>query len=174
MSLPPSAVGRTPNARERPATTARPRPCRSRGEDCWPRRAGPWSRTVRRRAPRFQATERSMSVPASTLELATSSSVDAGTDIDLSVAWNLGALRLTVRDHGPALRGQQSSPLDLHGRGLAVVAGLSRAFGVLPTADGGKLIWAVLDAPQPRLSTGNATRDPKREPVKGASIAKAI
>jgi hypothetical protein len=107
-------------------------------------------------------------------ELVASSSVDAGTDIDLSVAWNLGALRLTVRDHGPALRGQQSSPLDLHGRGLAVVAGLSRAFGVLPTADGGKLIWAVLDAPQPRLSTGNATRDPKREPVKGASIAKAI
>src|SRR5450756_96963 len=46
-------------------------------------------------------------------ELVASSSVDAGTDIDLSVAWNLGALRLTVRDHGPALRGQQSSPLDL-------------------------------------------------------------
>jgi hypothetical protein len=85
-------------------------------------------------------------------ELVASSSVSAGTDIDLSVAWNLGALRLTVRDQGPALPRQRYSVHDLHRRGLIVVAGLSRAFGVLPSADGGKVVWAVLEAPRPRLS----------------------
>jgi hypothetical protein len=86
-------------------------------------------------------------------ELVASSMVSAGTDIDLSVVWNLGALRLTVRDHGPALAGQQPSALELKGRRLTVVAGLSRVFGVLPTAEGGKVVWAVLEAPCPRAST---------------------
>jgi hypothetical protein len=83
-------------------------------------------------------------------ELVASSSVGAGRDIDVTVTWNLGALRLTVRDHGPAaLTGPRPSTLDLHGRGLtAVVAGRSRTFGVLPTADGGKVVWAVLEAPR--------------------------
>ena len=95
-------------------------------------------------------------IPSATLvvsELVISSSVHAGTDIDLSVVWDRGALRLTVRDHGPALPNQSCSVLDLHGRGLTVVAGLSRAFGALPTADGGKVVWAVLDAPRLRPST---------------------
>jgi hypothetical protein len=85
-------------------------------------------------------------------ELVASSSINAGTDIDVSVVWNLGALRLTVRDRGPALPGQRPSLLYLHGRRLTVVAGLSRVFGVLPTADGGKVVWAVLDAPRPNSS----------------------
>jgi len=92
-------------------------------------------------------------------ELVASSSVNAGTDIDLSVAWNLDALRLTVRDHGPGLPGQPQSPLSLRGRGLTVVAGLSRAFGVLPAEDGGKAVWAVLEAPRPRQSTARARAD---------------
>ena len=86
-------------------------------------------------------------------ELVASSSVNAGTDINLSVVWNLGALRLTVRDHGPAMPGQRPSSLYLHGRRLTVVAGLSRAFGVMPTDGGGKVVWAVLDAPRPSPST---------------------
>jgi len=86
-------------------------------------------------------------------ELVASSSINAGTDIDLSVVWNLGALRLTVRDHGPGLSDQPHPVLDLHGRGLSVVAGLSRAFGVLPADGGGKVVWAVLEAPRPRPST---------------------
>jgi hypothetical protein len=95
-------------------------------------------------------------------ELVLSSTINAGTDLDLSVVWDRGALRLTVRDHGLALPGQLPSGFDLHGRGLIVVAGLSRAFGVLPTADGGKVVWAVLDAPRPRFSdrrirSGHAT-----------------
>ena len=86
-------------------------------------------------------------------ELVASSSECAGTDMDLSVIWNLGALRLAVRDYGPALAGQRRCGADLDGRGLTVAAGLSRALGVLPTADGGEVVWAVLDAPRPRLST---------------------
>jgi hypothetical protein len=94
-------------------------------------------------------------IPFATLvvsELVSSSSMNAGTDIDVSVVWNLGALRLTVRDHGPGMPRQPHSDLDLHGRGLTVVAGLTRAFGVLPGADGGKVVWAVLEAPRPRPS----------------------
>jgi hypothetical protein len=76
-------------------------------------------------------------------ELVASLSINAGNDIDLSVSWNRGALRLTVRDHGPALPG------------LTVLAGLSRGFGVLPTADGGRVVWAVLEAPPGQCSSTN-------------------
>jgi len=85
-------------------------------------------------------------------ELVASSAVDAGTDIDLSVAWDQEALRLTIRDHGPSLPGQLAASPDLVGRRLTLVAGLSRAFGVLPGRDGGKVVWAVLDAPRPAPS----------------------
>ena len=107
-------------------------------------------------------------------ELVASSSVNVGTDIDLSVTWDRGALRLTVQDHGPALSHQPYSHLDPHERVLAVVAGLSRAFGVLPTADGGRVVWAVLNAPQPRPSTSNEVSNSKDEPVENASIVKGI
>jgi hypothetical protein len=85
-------------------------------------------------------------------ELVASSTINAGTRIEVSVAWCLGALRLTVQDHGPGLPGQRPSSIYLHGRRLTVVAGLSRTFGVLPTDDGGKVVWAVLEAPRPSLS----------------------
>jgi hypothetical protein len=86
-------------------------------------------------------------------ELVASSSVHAGTEIDLSVSWDLDAVRLTVRDHAPSGSvGRHTSP-DLQGRWLGIVSGLSRTFGVLPAADGGKVVWAVLEAPRPRPST---------------------
>lgn len=96
-------------------------------------------------------------------ELVASSSVNAGTDMDVSIAWSRGALRLTVRDHGPGLPSQRNCDLDLHGRGLTVVAGLSREFGVMPAADGGKVVWAVIDAPRPgpvnqRLRSGKGAK----------------
>ena len=100
-------------------------------------------------------------------ELVANSSMSAGSDIDLSVTWNLGALRLTVRDHGPALPGQRPPAPDLQGRGLtAVVAGRSRTFGALPTADGGKVVWAVLEAPRQHLSKSNKMRKPIAGPEK--------
>src|ERR1035437_1739026 len=70
--LPPSLVGRTPNARESTATTVNRRPCKSGSKGGCPRRAGPWSRTGRRRAPLSQTTDRPMTVPALIAELATS------------------------------------------------------------------------------------------------------
>jgi len=85
-------------------------------------------------------------------ELVASSARHVGTDIDLSVAWSLGALRLAVRDHGPAQPRQPDSAPDLYGRGPGVVAGLARAFGFLPAPDGGQVVWAVLDAPRSRLA----------------------
>jgi hypothetical protein len=90
-------------------------------------------------------------VPAVSLvasELVTNSTIHAGTAIELTVAWNLGLLRLSVRDKSPDLpRAQFPQCLDVHGRGLSVVTALSRAFGVLPTTEGGKVVWAVLDGP---------------------------
>ena len=83
-------------------------------------------------------------------ELVANSTIHAGTEIDLSVAWHLGALRLTVRDSSPGLPRRRYSRLDVHGRGLGIVAGLSRSFGFLRTADGGKVVWAVLYPPRTR------------------------
>lgn len=100
-------------------------------------------------------------IPSASLvisELVTNSTMYAGTDMAMSVVWDLGALRLTVRDDDPTLPHHRHSALDLHGRGLTIIAGLSRAFGVLPTADGGKVVWSVIDAPAPRspLTNGSA------------------
>ena len=83
-------------------------------------------------------------------ELVTNSTVHAGTDVVLSVAACPEscpeAVRLTVRDNSAELPKQQDADLGLHGRGLILVAGFCRAFGVLPTAQGGKVVWAVIDA----------------------------
>jgi hypothetical protein len=90
-------------------------------------------------------------------ELVASSSIHAGTDIDLSVAWDREALRVSVRDYRPA--GSSRGPCDLgHRRLLAVLAGLSRSFGVPPTADGGKVFWAIFDASQSRPGARSRTR----------------
>jgi hypothetical protein len=83
-------------------------------------------------------------------ELVASSSRNVGTDIELSVVWNLGALRLALRDHGPVRPSPGRPADDPQGRGSSVVPGLSRAFGVLPAADGGQLVWAVLEAARTR------------------------
>ncbi len=86
-----------------------------------------------------------------TSELVTNSTMYAGTDIHLSVALGHGAVRLTVRDQSSRQPRQQHLAPDQHGRGLTIVANLSRAFGVLPTGDGGKVVWAVLDTPKAGL-----------------------
>jgi len=104
-------------------------------------------------------------------ELVASSSINAGTDIDLSLAWHHGALRLAVRDQGPDLSGQPHSCHDLHGQHLSVIAALSRAFGVLPTANGGKVAWAVLEAP--RQPPPTSQHHPKDEPPEALKLSHA-
>jgi hypothetical protein len=112
-------------------------------------------------------------VPAASLvmsELVTNSTIHAGTDIELSVAWNLGLLRVTVGDNSPDLPRRLYPQLDdVHGRGLIVVTALSRAFGVLPTAEGGKVVWSVLNAARPNPPTSNRMHNP--EPVFQAARA---
>jgi hypothetical protein len=104
-------------------------------------------------------------------QLVASSSVHAGTAIDLSVVWDRGALRLSVGDHGPAQTGQPPAP-KLHGRGLTVLAGLSRAFGVLPAAGGGGVVWAVLEAPMPSPSAGKHMSNVRPGQVKAPASPK--
>jgi len=93
-------------------------------------------------------------------ELVTRAALEAGTDIDVSVVWHRGALRLTVRDHGPAIPGQPRSGLGLHGQTHHDLAALSRAFGSLRTADGGKIVWVVLDAARQPNRFGGGNRPP--------------
>jgi anti-sigma regulatory factor (Ser/Thr protein kinase) len=79
-------------------------------------------------------------------ELVTNAVVHAQPDIDLSVARHGATLRLAVRDHSggsPYQRGPSDDRTT--GRGLLLVDGFARTWGVLPTADGGKVVWAVLD-----------------------------
>ena len=90
-------------------------------------------------------------IPSASLvvsELVTNSTIHAGSDVDLSISWDRDALRVTVRDNSFELPRQRFPRFDQNGRGISVVAGLSRAFGVLPTDDG-KVVWAVLNAARP-------------------------
>ena len=82
-------------------------------------------------------------------ELVTNAMIHAGTDIDLTISEHRQAIRVTVRDRSPDLPLEPPEALDVHGRGLTIVAGLAKAWGVLPHIDGGKAVWAVLDPPSP-------------------------
>lgn len=93
-------------------------------------------------------------IPAGCLvvsELVTNAIIHAGTDIDLTVAEHRRAIRIAVRDHGADLPVERHQASAEHGRGLAIVTGLATRWGVLPHAEGGKVVWAVIDA-SPRQS----------------------
>jgi anti-sigma regulatory factor (Ser/Thr protein kinase) len=79
-------------------------------------------------------------------ELITNAMIHAGTDIDLTLAEHRRSVRIAVRDHSHDLPVEQHGRSEEHGRGLAIVAELSSTWGVLPHADGGKVVWAVIDA----------------------------
>lgn len=93
-------------------------------------------------------------------ELVSDAALHAVTDIDVSLAWNTTALRLTVADRSSDLPHPQHYDFDRHHLGLSIVAGLSRAFGVLPTAPVGKVVWAVFDVPKPHVSTRPRHHEP--------------
>jgi signal transduction histidine kinase len=78
-------------------------------------------------------------------ELVMNAITHAETDIDVTISAHRRTIRVAVRDRRPDLPVER---LGGHkpGRGLTIVAGLSSAWGVLPTAEGGKVVWAVLDA----------------------------
>ena len=67
-------------------------------------------------------------------ELVTRSTLydSTGDGIDLTVAWNRQSLRLAVADQTPDVRHRQHEGPDQEERGLATVAGVLRAHGVLP------------------------------------------
>ncbi len=86
-------------------------------------------------------------------ELVTEGLRHAVTDMDLALARHGAILRLAVRDpsaHPPSA--QDRAPDGLQGRGRALVEACSRAWGVLPTAEGGRVVWAVLDVTGPSPS----------------------
>ncbi len=79
-------------------------------------------------------------------ELVTDSTLQATTGIDVSVAWTMDSLRVTVRDDSADLSFPRHTHVDPYRSRRTAVAGLSRTFGVLPAADGGKVVWAILNA----------------------------
>lgn len=85
-------------------------------------------------------------------ELATNALRHARSDFQVTVATN-GAtmLRVAVRDHLAVAPTTRTPSVDgAGGRGLLVVQGVASGVGALPTADGGKLVWATIRADDPR------------------------
>lgn len=79
-------------------------------------------------------------------ELATNALVHARTPFTVSLRALDRSVLLTVRDgamSGPMVVAPRN--LDLGGRGMMIVQGLSRDWGVSVDAGGGKSVWAVFD-----------------------------
>lgn len=106
-------------------------------------------------------------------ELVTNSTMHATTDIEVSISWNLQALRLSVRDDSPDLARQGRTPWNLNGSRLNAVADLSRGWGFLPTPDEGKVAWAVINAAQPHPLTCRRRPEPETAPAQPSQVADA-
>jgi hypothetical protein len=93
-------------------------------------------------------------IPAACLlasELVSNAVLHAQTHLELTVAEHRASLRLAVRDHSRDMPLAGHGRGEARGRGLTLIEGLSSAWGILPAADGGKVVWAALDA-SPRRS----------------------
>ena len=80
-------------------------------------------------------------------ELVTHAMLEADSELLVTISRCGSQLRLAVRDTNrtrPPLEGLD--PARLTHRGLMLVAAVSESWGVLPTSDGGKVVWAVLAA----------------------------
>jgi anti-sigma regulatory factor (Ser/Thr protein kinase) len=79
-------------------------------------------------------------------ELVTNAVVHARTEVRLRVELRGDRLHIAVRDGSPRLLRVVGSDLEADGgRGLLLVEGVGRAWGVRRPPDGGKVVWCVLD-----------------------------
>ncbi|HEX7186596.1 MAG TPA: ATP-binding protein [Actinomycetes bacterium] len=78
-------------------------------------------------------------------ELVANAVVHAGTPLRVTLGRHDGAVRLAVRDGSPEPVRRRMPGFDReNGRGLYLVEACARAWGVLPTVQGGKVVWVVL------------------------------
>ena len=89
-------------------------------------------------------------------ELATNALTHARTPFTVTLAGVAQSLLVKVRDGSPCHPViVVGTPHDTAGRGVTIVALLSREWGVTPHADGGKTVWAAFDTrPGPRRHAG--------------------
>ncbi len=94
-------------------------------------------------------------------ELVTNAVLHARTQLTLTLELQADRVRVSVRDHSSApVALRHYRPDALTGRGLGVIATVSRAWGVEP-ARGGKVIWAEL------LLDGSSPSTPASPPERG-------
>ena len=108
-------------------------------------------------------------------ELATNALTHARTPFTVTLAAVAHSLLVEVRDGSPCPPViDAGTPLDTAGRGMAIVAVLTREWGVTAHADGGKTVWAAFDTPQalddlpqqdPSSSRTTSTSEPGRPRV---------
>jgi hypothetical protein len=98
-----------------------------------------------------------------TSELVTNAVLHAHTSVELTVSHCPGRLRVAVQD-GDEMRPssawstvQEGVLPPTSGRGLLLVSSVCRAWGVYPTADEGKAVWAVLDDCSPAAESARGT-----------------
>jgi anti-sigma regulatory factor (Ser/Thr protein kinase) len=79
-------------------------------------------------------------------ELVTNAMIYARSEIEVSLARHESLVRIAVRDAGQGVPQPRDPGADsTGGRGLVLVDGFARAWGVLPSARRGKVVWAVVD-----------------------------
>lgn len=82
----------------------------------------------------------------------------------VDIRLRLDRLTVAVHDHDPRLPTiKEADPLDMCGRGLALIEAVSESWGVRAEGDAGKVIWFTLPAPPaataPRSPLYGATTD---------------
>jgi anti-sigma regulatory factor (Ser/Thr protein kinase) len=91
-------------------------------------------------------------------ELVTNAVRHAGTEMELTLELAEGTLTIRVRDHGPGMpRLIPPAERGFGGQGLAIVARLAQAWGVVVEDGGGKAVWCRL-GPHTAVPAGAGTQ----------------
>jgi hypothetical protein len=109
-------------------------------------------------------------------ELVTNAVLHARTQLTVTLELRTDRIRISVRDQSSApIAPRHYQPDALTGRGLGVVAAISRAWGVEP-ARGGKVIWAelVIDGSSPSTPAGPPERGPADEPAAAGGAGRRL